>query len=111
MRNCGSWMVPTGRRFAPPDDRLRTRPQMCNCTSGKLEIPGSLALLAPRIDERENSFKYILAFICRSFGRPGAATNSKLVGLRYFKPSLEGHTQCVMSRSLHLLHLRAPEAC
>jgi hypothetical protein len=36
-----SGMVPTGRRFAPPDDWLRTRPQMCNCTSGNLEIPGS----------------------------------------------------------------------
>src|SRR5260370_460639 len=28
----------------------RTRPQMCNCTSGNLEIPGSLAPLAPRND-------------------------------------------------------------
>src|SRR5450432_1388712 len=33
-------MVPTGRRSAPPDDKLRTRPQMCNCTSGNPWIPG-----------------------------------------------------------------------
>src|SRR3981189_2351743 len=29
----------------------RTRPQMCNCPSGNLEIPGSLASLPPRNDE------------------------------------------------------------
>src|SRR5260370_29045492 len=28
----------------------RTRPQMCNCTSGNLETPGSLVSLAPRND-------------------------------------------------------------
>jgi hypothetical protein len=27
-----------------------TRPQMCNCTSGNLEIPGSFVSLAPRND-------------------------------------------------------------
>ncbi len=35
--------------FAPPDDSLRTRPQMCDCTSGNLEIPG-FARCAPRND-------------------------------------------------------------
>src|SRR6202035_4610892 len=29
----------------------RTRPQMCNCTSGNLEIPGSRVSRAPRNDE------------------------------------------------------------
>src|SRR5438034_5127538 len=33
----------------------RTRPQMCNCTSGNLEIPGSLLSLAPRNDETERT--------------------------------------------------------
>jgi len=33
--------------FAPPDDRLRTRPQTRNCASGNLEIPGS-RLRTPR---------------------------------------------------------------
>src|SRR5450631_732506 len=42
-----SGMVPTGRRFAPPDDRLRTRPQTRNCASGNLEIPGSMLRIAP----------------------------------------------------------------
>src|ERR1700686_2536608 len=32
--------MPTGPREARPDDRLRIEPQMCNCTSGNLEIPG-----------------------------------------------------------------------
>src|ERR1017187_10220900 len=31
--------MPTGPRKARPDDRLRIEPQMCNCTSGNLEIP------------------------------------------------------------------------
>src|ERR1700681_264491 len=45
-RHRHSGMVPTGRRFAPPDDRLRTRPQMRNCASGNLEIPGSMRSLS-----------------------------------------------------------------
>jgi hypothetical protein len=40
-----------GYRFAPPRGRhsgmvRRTRPQMCNCTSGNLEIPGSMRSLS-----------------------------------------------------------------
>jgi hypothetical protein len=40
-------MVSTGPREARPDDRLRTRPQMRNCASGNLEIPGSRIQRAP----------------------------------------------------------------
>src|SRR5205807_10626171 len=43
--------------FAPPDDRLRTRPQVRNCAPGNLEIlrcatahHSSLAALTPRND-------------------------------------------------------------
>src|SRR3981189_322797 len=38
---------PNGSALAPAYDGLRTRPQMCNCTSGNLVIPGSLVSLAP----------------------------------------------------------------
>src|SRR5258707_15625735 len=44
-----SGMVPTGRRFAPPDERLRTRPQMCNAHRG---IHG-LRVHASRTPERQ----------------------------------------------------------
>src|ERR1700694_1624084 len=50
----------------------RTRPQMCNCTSGKLEIPGSLAKeLAPRNDDGELqiNFRFYLPFIWRPWRR------------------------------------------
>src|SRR5450631_1240533 len=33
-------MVPTGRRLAPPDDRLRTRPQMRNLRIGESRDSG-----------------------------------------------------------------------
>jgi hypothetical protein len=33
--------MPTGPASGRPDDRLRIEPQMCNRTSGNLEIPGS----------------------------------------------------------------------
>jgi hypothetical protein len=33
--------------FVIPGWRASTRPQMCKCTSGNLEIPGSLLRIAP----------------------------------------------------------------
>jgi hypothetical protein len=38
---------PNGSALAPPDDRVRTRPQMRNCASGNLEIPGAPLRVAP----------------------------------------------------------------
>src|ERR1700680_4320222 len=46
--------MPTGPPFGRPDDRLRIEPQMCNCTSGNLEIPGSRSR-APRNDKLEGA--------------------------------------------------------
>ena len=55
-----------GRRSStviPRPDAVRDEPQMCNCTSGKLEIPGSLAKwLAPRNDAKaSNKFALLSA--------------------------------------------------
>ena len=52
-----SGMVPPGPRKARPDDMLRTRPQMRNCASGNLEIPGSMLSHRPGIvpDKRARS--------------------------------------------------------
>src|SRR6266436_6796655 len=35
----------------------RCEPQMCDCTSGNLEIPGSLVLLAPRNDVGDSGWR------------------------------------------------------
>jgi hypothetical protein len=42
-----SGAMPPGPREARPDDRLRIEPQMRNCASGNLEIPGSSLRDAP----------------------------------------------------------------
>ena len=42
-----SGAMPPGPREARPDDRLRIEPQMRNCASGNLEIPGSALRTAP----------------------------------------------------------------